>query len=413
MRYLIIFLFLFSVPAKANFITFNQCISANEALRDDNYADKFKKISDVKWSEDLWIRQNYSFRYRQKLGEFDKSKHPVRGSLVNKEWEKELIGKGYEKIKIYEKHAYSINLQSNIVTQLILYTDEYVEIVNNNLASFDRFSAAKFPTIKSNFKKFKITSYADGIILAQEIDADVTLKPFKLLISLNNKTIYVDNKSIFYKKNYVCKSNNSSEGGSGNSSGTAFFVNNRGNLVTNHHVIEGCKELNISYFDKEYETKVLHSDKNLDLAVLKADVRPKDHISVSKNPPKKLQNIFAAGYPLGKGLSDDLKITSGIISSIKGFKDNVNEIQIDAAINSGNSGGPIISEDGYLVGVSVAGLDKSKTESVNFGIKASSLEQFLNVNEIKYSKPFYEFSSSKDSLRKLLENSTVYISCKN
>ena len=219
-------------------------------------------------------------------------------------------------------------------------------------------------------------------------------------------------KSTQKQVTYTHLCNSPGNDATGNSSGSAFFINNIGNLVTNHHVIEGCKELSISYFDKEYKANVLHSDKNLDLAVLKADVRPKDHISVSKNPPKKLQNIFAAGYPLGKGLSDDLKITSGIISSIKGFKDNVNEIQIDAAINSGNSGGPIVSENGYLVGISVSGLDKSKTESVNFGIKASSLEQFLNVNEIKYSKPFYEFSSNKDSLRKLLENSTVYISCK-
>ena len=58
------------------------------------------------------------------------------------------------------------------------------------------------------------------------------------------------------------------------------------------------------------------------------------------------------------------------------------------------------------------GLDKSKTESVNFGIKSSSLEQFLISNKIRFKKPFYEFSKNKNELRKLLENSTVYIFCK-
>ena len=64
---------------------------------------------------------------------------------------------------------------------------------------------------------------------------------------------------------------------------------------------------------------------------------------------KKLNKVYVAGYPLGKGLSDDLKISSGIISSLKGFKDNSNEIQVDAPINPGNSGGPIINENGDLV----------------------------------------------------------------
>jgi len=197
------------------------------------------------------------------------------------------------------------------------------------------------------------------------------------------------------------------------SSGTAFFINDKGNLITNHHVVNGCDKLTISYLDKDYQVSLLHSDENLDLAVLKADMKANSYISLSKNSSKKLQDIYAAGYPLGKGLSNDLKITSGIVSSIKGYKDNVNQMQIDAAINPGNSGGPIVNENGYLVGIAVAGLDKSKTESVNFGIKSSSLEQFLNSNQIQFNKPFYEFSKNKDELRKLLENSTVYISCKN
>ena len=71
-----------------------------------------------------------------------------------------------------------------------------------------------------------------------------------------------------------------------------------------------------------------------------------------------LLGIIAAGYPLGKSLSDDLKFTSGIISSLKGAEDDSTLIQIDAALNPGNSGGPIFNLEGNLVGVAYAALNK-------------------------------------------------------
>ena len=124
-----------------------------------------------------------------------------------------------------------------------------------------------------------------------------------------------------------------------------------------------------------------------------------------------MQKIFVAGYPLGKGLSDDLKISSGIVSSIKGFKDNSNEIQIDAPINPGNSGGPIINENGELVAIAVSGLSKDKTEGINFGIKASAAERFLKSNNLSANNSFFSSSKSNDDLLNILENSTVYIYC--
>ena len=96
-----------------------------------------------------------------------------------------------------------------------------------------------------------------------------------------------------------------------------------------------------------------------------------------------MQNIVAAGYPLGKYLSDDLKFTSGIVSSLKGPGNNSAIMQIDAALNHGNSGGPIVDkENGHLAGVAVAGLRKDVTEGINYGIKASRVKEFLESNRI-------------------------------
>jgi S1-C subfamily serine protease len=198
---------------------------------------------------------------------------------------------------------------------------------------------------------------------------------------------------------------------SGISSGTAFFISRDGYLLTNHHVINGCSISKLSYKKKDYDTKLIATDKTLDLALLKANIRPENYIEFSSSDPKKLQKIFVAGYPLGKGLSDDLKITSGIVSSLKGFKDNSNEIQVDAAINPGNSGGPIVNESGELVAIAVSGMSKKLTESINFGIKADAVRTFLKTNKVSPSISRFSFSNNSDKLLKILEDSTVYTYC--
>jgi len=198
---------------------------------------------------------------------------------------------------------------------------------------------------------------------------------------------------------------------SGTVSGTAFFINKSGNLLTNQHVVEGCSNQKITYLNKEYDTDIIATDKKLDLALLKSKLKPKNYISFARDGPKKLQTIYVAGYPLGKGLSDDLKINDGKINALKGYKDNSNEIQIDAAINPGNSGGPIVNKQGDLIAIAVAGLSKDVTEGINFGIKASAARNFLDSNKIKPEKTLYSRDLSLGKIVSLLEESTVYTFC--
>ena len=213
-----------------------------------------------------------------------------------------------------------------------------------------------------------------------------------------------------YPLNDICEKKKMAESSKG-SSGTAFFINKKGYLLTNNHVVEGCTLSKISYKNKDYDTKLIATDKTLDLALLKAELKPKTFINFSKDEAKKLNTIYVAGYPLGKGLSDDLKISSGIVSSLKGFEDNSNEIQIDAPINPGNSGGPIINENGDLIAIAVSGMAKDQTEGINFGIKSSAAERFLKSNDINFNKSLYSRSKNKEQLRNILEEGTVYTYC--
>ena len=194
-------------------------------------------------------------------------------------------------------------------------------------------------------------------------------------------------------------------------SGTAFFVDDKGHIVTNHHVVKDAKNnLKIVYKNKELEADLIASDKKLDLALLKVNVKNKSYISVSSKKPEKLQDIIASGYPGGKHLSDDLKFTSGIVSSLKGANDNSAHIQTDLALNHGNSGGPIVDkETGELVAVAVSGLSKDSTEGINFGIKASQVKDFLESNHIKKTGWKLKRAIKRSELLSLLESSTVYI----
>ena len=196
------------------------------------------------------------------------------------------------------------------------------------------------------------------------------------------------------------------------SAGSAFFINDSGYIITNYHVVEGCNNKSkIIYKTKEYETKLIAKDDYLDLALLKAEINNNDFIIMSNKPPKKLQRIIAAGYQFGKYLSDDMKFTSGIISSLKGAKDDSTRLQIDAALNPGSSGGPIVDENtGELVAVAVSGLRKDISEAINFGIKAGSVKNFLESNQINVSTSAKKYGS--ENIGDLLEKTVLYTFCK-
>jgi S1-C subfamily serine protease len=73
--------------------------------------------------------------------------------------------------------------------------------------------------------------------------------------------------------------------------------------------------------------------------------------TLSKEKPELLQDIYVAGYPFGQKISTSVKVTKGIISSLTGIGNNFSNIQIDAALQPGNSGGPILNDKGNVVGV--------------------------------------------------------------
>ena len=195
------------------------------------------------------------------------------------------------------------------------------------------------------------------------------------------------------------------------SSGTGFYVSNTGHIISNHHVIEGCNTVKLTFKGKEVSADVLAVDKMNDLAILKADLTPSKVYPVATEDVSLLEDIIIAGYPLGKKVSAAIKTSKGSITALAGYGDNYSEFQTDAALNQGNSGGPIMDQKGNVVGVAVANYGKNAgVESFNFGIKSSTLKTFANANGLKFLPPNNRDLSNKD-LGQLITEATIYLEC--
>jgi len=135
--------------------------------------------------------------------------------------------------------------------------------------------------------------------------------------------------------------------------GSGFVIDGEGHILTNFHVVEGARQLEVTTSDKKkYKAQIVGTDPIHDLAVIQIPTKevPQAEIGDSKSLVVG-QKVYAIGNPFG--LSGTM--TRGIISSIrsvKGQRGYIDEaIQTDAAINPGNSGGPLLNAHGQVIGI--------------------------------------------------------------
>ncbi len=191
-------------------------------------------------------------------------------------------------------------------------------------------------------------------------------------------------------------------------SGTGFIVNGYDYIITNYHVIAGFREVFIENNNKDrYLAEVVMVNKEADLAFLIAKDMPKIEslISIDENLEiQKQQTVNIAGFPFGMPLT----ITEGIISSINQVMDNRQYIQTDAAINSGNSGGPMVDKSGSLIAVVNAKFDNA--DNVGFGIPYKELLYELKNHQFTN----YQFRVKCDTCDNYIEKKSKFCdSCGN
>ncbi|AWM04051.1 S1C family serine protease [Bradyrhizobium amphicarpaeae] len=185
-------------------------------------------------------------------------------------------------------------------------------------------------------------------------------------------------------------------GRTGTLTGTGFVVSPNGHIVTNSHVIDSCTgdiKGNLAG-EATMVLRVVSSDATNDLALLQAPATAvfKDFAKIRDRSMHSGDPVVAIGFPLHGYLSSDLTVTTGIVSSLSGFRNHTGRLQISAAVQAGNSGGPLFDLSGQVAGIVVAKLNALRmiketgqlTENINFAIKTGALRVFLDNSVVPY-----------------------------
>lgn len=166
-------------------------------------------------------------------------------------------------------------------------------------------------------------------------------------------------------------------------SGTGFALN-KGHIVTNYHVVENAKSIRVQgvkgNFKSNMRATVVATDKVNDIAIIKINDKRFNGFGTIPYRIKSTvsdvgEDVFVLGYPLTTTMGEEIKLTTGVISSKTGFQGDIALYQISAPVQPGNSGGPLFDGKGNLIGIVRA--KHVDTENVGYAIKASYLKTLV------------------------------------
>lgn len=165
--------------------------------------------------------------------------------------------------------------------------------------------------------------------------------------------------------------------------GTGFLISPKGYIATNYHVVDGARTIKImssQQLNRDLYARIVVYDKVNDLCILKLDNAanmPSWDVRYGFDDllTRTGESVFCLGYPLTPIMGRDVKATEGIISSTTGFQGDVTSYQFSAAVQPGNSGGPLFSRSGNVIGIVNAKIPQA--ENVSYAIKMSYLKNLI------------------------------------
>ena len=212
-------------------------------------------------------------------------------------------------------------------------------------------------------------------------------------------------------------------GGTGRlSTGTGFVVA-RQRVLTNHHVVEGCRRITVRGAEgRELPASLLATpDSQRDLAVLTVEGEPGPALRFRASPAvRRGEEVVTYGFPLSGILSSGPTLTTGEVNALSGMRDNPRQFQISAPVQPGNSGGPLLDRQGNVLGVVVSKLNAAGIaartgdipQNVNFAVKGSEAVDYLRGVGVA---PQLADSTGRDrspaEVGELAHRSTVLVRC--
>jgi uncharacterized protein len=189
------------------------------------------------------------------------------------------------------------------------------------------------------------------------------------------------------------------------STGTAFLVAKTGQVITNYHVIDGCKEVRVQ--GRDGLEKLVTRDTVNDLALLQVTgtIHATATLSAEPNKLRQGEEVVVYGFPLNSILSSGGNFTPGLVSAMSGLGNNTHQIQITAPIQPGSSGSPVLNKKGEVVGVVSMKLSDSMMakatgqvgQNVNFAVSGQTLRTFLDTHQVPYTSGSGFFSREKNT----------------
>jgi S1-C subfamily serine protease len=206
------------------------------------------------------------------------------------------------------------------------------------------------------------------------------------------------------------------------SSGSGFVVA-VDRVLTNRHVVDGCDKIFIRTADGRMLPAVPPAkvDATLDLSLLVVPGNPGPALAFRASPDvRRGEGVVAYGFPLPGLLSSDPKLTRGEVNGLNGLGDNQAQYQISAAVQPGNSGGPLLDMQGNIVGVVVSKLNAEAVsrrtgdiaQNVNFAVKGTAAATFLRrAGLTPRTEPSVGVDKSAADVGDIANRSTVFIRC--
>jgi formylglycine-generating enzyme required for sulfatase activity len=174
--------------------------------------------------------------------------------------------------------------------------------------------------------------------------------------------------------------------GGPSSAGTGFVVNPDGYLLTCEHVVRNADKIKVTLGAKTWDAAVISVDKVHDLALIQIPAKGLTALPLSNSNAIEVgQEARAFGYPLSFDLGEDIKVTRGTVAGIS-MRDAQKIIQIDAAVNAGNSGGPLVNEKSEVIGVVNAKMIDVKVTNVGFSVPINYAKPLLQAEGIKFTE---------------------------
>jgi S1-C subfamily serine protease len=245
---------------------------------------------------------------------------------------------------------------------------------------------------------FYIPSFADELLAVETKTIDIYRKSVPSTVNVSNIKLA---RNLFYGDVEVP-----------HGAGSGFVWDEEGHIITNYHVVQGGNSFVVTFYNdpKQYRAKIIGTAPEKDIAVLKLEKKPDNLTPITVGSSKNLvvgQSSFAIGSPFGL----DYTLTTGVISAlgrkidgIGGVKIN-DMIQTDAAINMGNSGGPLLDSSSSLIGMNTVIFSTSGSSAgLGFAVPSDTIKMIVPqlIEHGKVIRPGLGIGIVPDSMKRRL-----------